>query len=246
MGIASDVEIMPIRAVPDGDEYDKDVANAVRYAVDNGASVINMSFGKAYSSPEGKKAVDEAFAYAAAHDVLIVHSAGNDGKDLDDPKNTFFPNRYVGGDQSEEIPGWLEVSASDRNRSFLAASFSNYGKKGSNVFAPGVSLRAPVPEKNRYASLSGTSMAAPVTAGVGAVIRSQYPQLSAVEVDKVIESSVRTFEGLRVRRPGSSVFRPSRRQVNFSELSSSGGIVDLLSALQEASRLVAIKEAASA
>ena len=245
MGIAADVKIMPLRAVPDGDEYDKDVINAVRYAVDNGASIINMSFGKGFSS--SKKAVDEAFAYAAANDVLIVHAAGNNGKDLDDPNNIFYPHRFLDKERTQEIPGWLEVSASGSKQASLAARFSNYGKKGSNVFAPGVGLRAPVPKTNRYDTMSGTSMASPVVAGVGAVIRSQYPQLSAVEVDRVIESSVRKYDGLKVRQPVPGRLFGGRigRWVEFSDLSTTGGVVDLLSALQEASRVAAAKEAGS-
>ena len=79
-GVADNVRIMSVRAVPDGDERDKDVANAIIYAVDNGAKVINMSFGKTY--PYDKAAVDKAVKYAESKDVLLVHAAGNDGVDV--------------------------------------------------------------------------------------------------------------------------------------------------------------------
>ena len=91
-GIARNVKLMSVRAVPDGDERDKDVANAIRYAVDNGATIINMSFGKGYSWD--KKAVDEAVKYAAKHDVLLVHAAGNSGQNNDKTDN--FPNDFIG------------------------------------------------------------------------------------------------------------------------------------------------------
>ena len=84
-GVADFVSIMPLRAVPDGDEHDKDIALAIRYAVDNGAKIINMSFGKAYSSYQ--KEVYQAMVYADSLDVLLVHAAGNDHKNIDVESN---------------------------------------------------------------------------------------------------------------------------------------------------------------
>ncbi len=98
-GIAENVKIMVIRAVPDGDERDKDVANAIRYAVDNGAHIINMSFGKDYSN--GKEAVDKAVQYAEQKGVLIVHAAGNDSDNLDETEN--YPTRKYLNSQKEKI-----------------------------------------------------------------------------------------------------------------------------------------------
>ncbi|MES2448751.1 MAG: S8 family serine peptidase [Bacteroidota bacterium] len=90
MGVANHVQIMTIRVVPEGDERDKDVANGIRYAVDNGAKVINMSFGKGYKWD--KKAVDEAVKYAENKGVLLVHAAGNDNSDNDRIEN--YPNKF--------------------------------------------------------------------------------------------------------------------------------------------------------
>ena len=91
-GVANNVRLMGIRTVPNGDERDKDVANSIRYAVDNGAKVINMSFGKSYSWD--KAIVDEAVKYAVSKDVLLVHAAGNDGQNTDRSNN--FPTRIYG------------------------------------------------------------------------------------------------------------------------------------------------------
>jgi hypothetical protein len=175
---------MIIRCVPDGDERDKDVANAIIYAVNNGAKVINMSFGKAYSPFKAR--VDEAVKYAESKGVLLVHAAGNDNKNVD-KKDNFPTAKYISGG---ECTTWLEIGASDRNTESLKASFSNYGRKTVDVFAPGVDIYSTVPGK-KYEAMSGTSMASPVTAGVVAAIWSYYPQLTATEVKNLIlESAV--------------------------------------------------------
>jgi len=226
-GIADNVRIMSVRAVPNGDERDKDVANAIYYAVNNGAHIINMSFGKAYS-PQ-KEAVDKAVKYAEQKGVLLIHAAGNDGEDIDTEKN--FPNRtYLDG---KEAKNWMEIGASsfgtDEN---FVGSFSNYGKKNLDLFAPGVRIYATVPN-NQYEYLQGTSMAAPATAGVAAIIMSYFPELTAVQVKDVLRKSVRTFDGLQVQKPG------GKGKVAFSELSSTGGLVNAYEAVKLAQAMKA-------
>lgn len=183
-GIADDVKIMAIRTVPDGDERDKDVANAIRYAADHGAKVINMSFGKGYS--QDKKAVDKAVKYALKKDVLLVQAAGNDNADIDTVPH--FPNRdYLKGG---EAGAYIVVGASGlKNDSTLKASFSNYGKTAVDVFAPGVQIYSSIPG-SKYAYFDGTSMACPVAAGLAALIREYYPKLSAIQVKEIILQSV--------------------------------------------------------
>ncbi|MGH2649117.1 MAG: S8 family peptidase, partial [Ginsengibacter sp.] len=174
-GVANDVKIMMVRAVPDGDEHDKDIANAIRYAVDNGAKIISMSFGKDFS-PE-KSWVDDAVKYAQSKDVLLVHAAGNDHKDIDSAAN--FPNP-VFADSSGRAKNFITVGASgDSTNGGFTASFSNYGKKEVDVFAPGVNIYSTLPGGNKYGKYSGTSMACPVVAGVAALILEYFPDLSA-------------------------------------------------------------------
>ncbi|WP_346238539.1 S8 family peptidase [Niabella insulamsoli] len=224
-GVADNVKLMSLRAVPDGDEHDKDIALAMRYAVDNGAKVINMSFGKGYS-PE-KKWVDEAVQYAADHDVLMVHAAGNDAANVDTAFN--FPSaKFLDG---KRPVNWITVGASgDAKAGGLTASFSNYGKKEVDVFAPGVKIYATVPGGNTYANLQGTSMASPVVAGLAALIRSYYPQLSAVQVKEVIENSV--------SKPAAAVANPGGGpDVPMSQLSVYGGIVNAYKAVQLADQV---------
>src|SRR5687767_13594262 len=182
-GIADNVKIMSVRAVPNGDERDKDVANAIRYAVDNGAHIINMSFGKGFS-PQ-KDVVDKAVKYAESKGVLLIHAAGNDGDDLDKEAN--FPNKaYTSGGQAKT---WLEIGASswgaDEN---FVGSFSNYGKKSVDLFAPGVQIYSTVPG-NEYENLQGTSMACPATSGVAALLMSYFPNLTAAEVKEILRQS---------------------------------------------------------
>lgn len=232
-GVANNVKIMAIRAVPDGDEYDKDVALAIRYAVDNGAKVINTSFGKGYSPH--KEWVWEAIKYAAEKDVLIVNAAGNDGDDIDVVKT--FPNDSK--DLLTEISdNVITIGAMSSNYDEnLAADFSNYGKRNVDIFAPGVQIYSTVPE-NGYELFNGTSMAAPSTAGVAALIRSYYPKLTASQVKHIIMNSG-TKINLEVIKPGSvSQENPNGIKVPFSDLSVTGRIVNAYNALKMADRMV--------
>ena len=219
-GVANNAEIMVIRTIPDGDEYDKDVALAIRYAVDNGATVINTSFGKYFSThPEW---VRDAIKYAASKDVLIVNAAGNEAFDLDGIE--VYPN-----DQSLTGPeianNVLTVGALNyKYGSEMVATFSNYGKSNVDVFAPGVRIWSTTP-LNEYEYLQGTSMAAPAVAGVAATIRSYYPNLSAAQVKEVIMNS-----GLTSKSPVILGGDASNQQ-NFGDVSKSGKMVNLYNAL---------------
>lgn len=227
-GIANNVKIMAIRAVPDGDEYDKDVALAIRYAVDNGAKVVNMSFGKSFSPH--KKWVDEAIRYAAKKDVLLVHAAGNDATNTDSARN--FPNpKYFG--TNTVAPNVITVGASSDILidSSLAASFSNYGKTTVDVFAPGSRIYSTLPY-NKYEFFDGTSMASPVVAGIAAVIRSYFPSLTAKQVKNIIEQSVFIPKSTdRIVKPGTR-----KKLVSMSILCKAKGIVDAEAALKLAAK----------
>ncbi len=223
-GIADNVSIMVLRAVPDGDEHDKDIANAIRYAVDNGAKIISMSFGKDFS-PE-KKWVDDAFKYAEKKNVLLVHAAGNDSKNIDTAYN--FPNP-VYEDGSGRASNVITVGASgDEKNGGITASFSNYGKSEVDVFAPGVSIYSTIPGGNTYGNSSGTSMACPVVSGIAAIVWGHFPNLTATEVKKIIEQSVTPIEET-VLLPG------TKDSVKLSEISRTGGIVNALKAVTIAS-----------
>ncbi|MCI9845328.1 S8 family peptidase [Flavobacterium pectinovorum] len=185
-GVANNVEILTVRAVPDGDEYDKDIALAIRYAVDNGAKVINGSFGKSFS-PQ-KKWVYDAIKYAKKKDVLIVHAAGNDGYNIDETKNINYPN-----DSEDNIKEFADnlITIGAINKAYgqnVIAGFSNFGKINVDVFAPGEEIYATIPN-NKYKYLQGTSMASPNAAGVAALIRSYYPKLKAAQVKKILMDS---------------------------------------------------------
>jgi subtilisin family serine protease len=195
-GIAPNAIIMPLRAVPGGDERDKDIALAIRYAVDNGAKIINMSFGKAYS-PEAELVFD-AIKYAAKNDVLLVHASGNDALDNDDVLN--YPDGTLG--KSKSAKNFLTVAASSSipNASFLA-DFSNYGKKSVDIIAPGVEINSLAPE-NQTASQSGTSMAAPVVSGVAALVWGLDPDLSAVQLKRLLINSANDLEELMIELEG--------------------------------------------
>ncbi len=229
-GVADNVLIMTVRAVPDGDERDKDVANAIRYAVDNGASIINMSFGKGFSWD--KNTVDKAVHYAQQKDVLLVHAAGNSAQNNDTTDN--FPNDKFAKKQGKflrkkkEAKNWLEVGAlSHKTGDESVASFSNYGATNVDVFAPGQQIYATLPD-NEYRYLQGTSMASPVVAGVAAILRSYFPSLKAEQVRQIIMESA-TKPDLQVKRPG------DKELVPFSSLSASAGMINAYEAVKKAS-----------
>ena len=224
-GVANMVEIMAVRAVPNGDEYDKDIALGIRYAVDNGAKVINGSFGK-YFSPQ-KEWVQDALKYAAKKDVLVIFAAGNDSKDLD-IENKYPSDSYDGAPEISNnvlIVGALNATYSSN----MVAPFSNYGKKNVDVFAPGMQIYATVPN-NKYQYLQGTSMASPNVAGVAALIRSYYPKLSAAQVKQIIIESGTPLKN-------SIMVGEERKKANFAEISKSGKIVNAYNALLMASKM---------
>lgn len=238
-GVADNVKIMAIRTVPDGDERDKDVANSIRYAVENGAKVINMSFGKAYSWD--KQIVDEAVRYAVSKNVLMVHAAGNDAKDTQKEDN--FPNRFFADSTGLTLgtaEGWIEVGATGwKNDESLIASFSNYGAKTVDVFAPGVDINSTMPF-NKYKENDGTSMAAPVVSGLAALIWSYYPEFDQVQVKDIIMKSVTpSAEKVKIKTESGS------SKVLLSDISVTGGIVNAYNALVMAEQLSSVKNAKS-
>ena len=223
-GINNLVEIMALRAIPNGDEYDKDVARAIRYAVDNGAKIINGSFGKYFSSnPEW---VIDAIRYASENNVLVIAAAGNESKDLDSLSNDNYPNdQFFNKDEFSDT--FIKVGASSINlNENFTASFSNYGKINVDIFAPGVDIYSSMPS-NKYKSQSGTSMASPVLAGIASLIFSYFPKLSAKKVKEIIlESGIDVdlkIENLAEKK-------------HFKEYSKSGKLVNAYNALILASR----------
>lgn len=233
-GIADNVRILPLRVVPNGDEHDKDVALAIRYAVDQGASIINMSFGKGLS-PQ-KHWVDEAIAYAASKNVLLVHAAGNDATFIDTVPQ--YPTPFL--NNGTKAPNFITVGASSDNsiKGGLIADFTNYGPQTVDVMAPGVKIYATVPTGNKYAFLQGTSMAAPVVSGIAAMLLSYFPQLTAVEVKQVIEQSVDTrYSDRAYPKPGGE----KKETLTLREACKTGGVVNAYNAVQLAAQLIESK-----
>jgi cell wall-associated protease len=218
-GVSSSAEIMVIRAVPNGDEYDKDIALAIRYAADNGAKVINGSFGKGFSPH--KEWVYDAIKYAASKDVLFVHAAGNDGEDLNIVES--YPNDRI--NDKEIADNFIKVGALAKEYGTnMVATFSNYGKKDVDVFAPGVEIYATIPD-NEFKYEQGTSMASPNVAGVAALIRAYYPKLTAPQVKHILKESGITIDKT-VTLPGD----PSDKKP-FTDLSVTGKIVNAYNAI---------------
>jgi subtilisin family serine protease len=229
-GVTSNAQLMILLVVPDGDERDKDVANAILYAVNNGASIINMSFGKGYS-PQ-KHFVDSALRVANEHDVLIIHAAGNDGENVD--VEIHYPSNF---DENGNIINdkFIVVGASTNSAGKkLPASFSNYGKKSVDIFSPGQDIYSCAPG-NKYELASGTSMASPVATGVATIIRAYFPELTAKEVKEILLESAIKYDR-KVLVPGGS-----KKKVSFSELSATGGVINAYNAVKMAQERVNAK-----
>ncbi|MFK7786854.1 MAG: S8 family serine peptidase, partial [Crocinitomicaceae bacterium] len=237
-------------AVPDGDEFDKDIALAIRYAVDNGASVINMSFGKAYSPHQ--KEVYDAFAYADSKGVLCIHAAGNDNADIDVAPN--YPTSMYSF-QSKKLDHFLTIGSSTKDLKMkvqvpsedgesmvkkklglLPSTFSNYGQTGVDVFAPGSEIYNAVPQSS-YQELQGTSMACPMVSGVAALLKSYFPEMTMKEIKDVILSSSKSYAGTMQVRPGTQA-----DEVDFAKLSVTGGVVDVLAAVKACLKLEKAKK----
>jgi subtilisin family serine protease len=227
VGIAPGIRILPVRVVPNGDETDKDVANGIRYAVEAGAQIINMSFGKAYSP--GKPAVDSAVQFAVSKGVLLIHASGNESTDVD-ASPTFPSSSYAGS--TGRAATWIDVGASSwRAGDQLAADFSNYGHAMVDLFAPGVSIYSAA-LNNEFAREDGTSLAAPVVSGVAALLMSQFPTLTAADVKRILMATTTQFPDLQVGKPGTK----GGQKVPFASLSASGGIVNAYEAVKMAQR----------
>lgn len=231
-GVADNVKIMGLRVVPNGDERDKDVANAVYYAVDNGAKIINMSFGKKYSP--FKAYVDKAFKYAESKGVLLVHAAGNSHEDIDEIIH--YPTDNM-KEENHTFSTWLDIGASDWGKTpeKFVAYFSNYGNVTVDVFAPGFQIYSTTPENN-YEYYNGTSMATPVVSGVAALVWSYNPHLTAVQVREIILKSAIDHSGKKVNMPGTNGRDKKGNQTvkytKFSALSVTGRIVNAYEALK--------------
>lgn len=220
-GVAENVQLMSLRAVPNGDEQDKDIALAIRYAVDNGAQVINMSFGKGYSPHQ--KEVYEAFKYADSKGVLLVHAAGNDNANVDTDPN--YPTSMYSF-QTTPHQHFLTIGASTRvPKEQLAASFSNYGQTKVDVFAPGFEIYNAVPQ-SEYKKLQGTSMAAPMVAGVAAMLKSYFPSLTMKEIKDIMLKSATSYKGTKQVKPGSD------EMVDFGTLSVTGSVINVKNAVK--------------
>ena len=221
------IKVMPICISVSGDEHDEDVANGIRYAVDNGAKVINMSFGKQFSLyPE---IVHQAFLYAQQHNVLLVHASGNDAIDID--ATPFYPidiNYYTG---EEGVQNFINVGAiSKRTDSTMVSSFSNYGKKNVDIFAPGEYIHVAQATKKQYGYDSGTSLSAPLVSATAALLYLYFPKLSVFDIKECILESGNSIDK-NVLKPGTK-----NEYVHFSELCSSGKILNVYAAFLMANK----------
>jgi subtilisin family serine protease len=233
-GVAANAEIMVIRVVPDGDERDKDVALAIRYAVDNGANIINMSFGKYFATH--KQFVDDAVKYADAHNVLLVHAAGNEGEMIDTIEH--YPTKKMS--DGSIVNDWITVGASsDELNAEICAPFSNFGPKTVDLFAPGMNIISIYPHSS-YEMGSGTSYAAPVVAGVAALVWSYYPQLTAAELKTVLLKSTTKYRRMKVIVPNS--VSDKKTKAKFSKFSVTGGIINAYDALLRAEKVAKKKK----
>ena len=220
------IKLMGVRVVPDGDEYDKDIALGIRYAVNNGAKIINMSFGKSFSPEQAW--VDSAIRYAASKDVLIIHSAGNESYDLNN--KTVYPSPYSSS-FNNKASNMITVGASSDPiiAESLLTDFSNYGNQIVDLFSPGNKIYSSLPNQT-YGFTNGTSMSAPILSHIAAIVRAYFPKLSAIEVKAILLQSCWKPED------ENSIFPiPQKDQSKkLKELSAEGGIINAALCIQNA------------
>jgi len=219
-GFHNNIKIMPLCISVSGDEYDKDIAMAIYYAVDNGAKVINMSFGKEFSL--NQKWVTDAFKYAEENNVLLVHCSGNNNFNVD--INRYYPNDYDYFSKKELVGNFINVgSISKRTDSSMVSPFSNFGKENVDIFAPGEEIYVAKPN-NQYGYDSGTSLAGPMVSGTAALIWLYYPKLTVHQMKSIILDSGVAIDK-KVIKPGTK-----NEMVPFSELSKTGKILNTYNA----------------
>ncbi len=233
-GISNNIKIMPLRVIPQGDEYDKDIALAMRYAVDNGAKIINMSFGKEYSM--NTKLVLDAIKYADKNHVLIVSAAGNEALDID--VNNYYPNDCILNTKTEVANNFIKVGSTSHNLdNTIYSSFSNYGKMNVDLFAPGDNIHTTSP-KNKYETNGGTSFSSPIVSGIAALTWSHYPKITVSEMKKILIQSGNSYNiEVEIEQQDGT-----KKMVPFSELSKSGKIVNAYNALLMAEEINKGKE----
>ena len=214
-----------------GDDYSDDEqryygnANGTGPDARHGTPVSGI-IGAVRGSGMGIDGVDEAVKYAMSKDVLMIHIAGNEGRNPDDPAYGWFPSRRY-EDGSGEAKARITVGASDQlDDSALVADFSNYGRTNVDVFAPGVAIYSCYPGST-YGYDDGTSMAGPMVAGVAALIREYYPKPSAVQVKEIILRPV-----VKPAHPVIVQERGVEKMVYLSDICTSGGIVNAYQALK--------------
>ena len=185
----------------------------------------------------------DAIKYAEEKGVLFVISAGNEGKNVTDIPNfpmkfymengekKFFSNMIVVGANSWMKKWSQEKDPENKNVKFdLSAPFSNFSKEAVDIFAPGVQINSTVPN-NKYKKIDGTSMASPEVTGIAAILKSYFPNLTAQQLKEVIISSARQYPGLMVKVKDRST------KESFSNMSRSGGVIDMMNAYKKASEI---------
>ncbi|RME48650.1 MAG: peptidase S8 [Deltaproteobacteria bacterium] len=182
-GVLWDVKIMRLKFIHGISGNDFDAAKAIRYAVDNGAQVINNSWGGRGSSTT----IEEAVRYADQNDVVFVAAAGNEGNDND--RTATYPANYP-------FDNVISVAATDsRDR---MPGFSNFGRTSVHVAAPGVGILSTVPD-DRYQALDGTSMAAPHVSGVAALLLAANSSLTPKRIREILIETSDPVSGLAGR-----------------------------------------------
>jgi len=229
------IKILPITFTGIGDFTDKDFYLGFKYAISNGANIINISQGKTFSMTP--KILFKALKLAKRRNVLVVMSAGNQAMSLDE--NWRFP-QSISKLYEKNFSNVLIVGASSKklNKNLLDED-SNYGLKSIDIFAPGEDIPTTLPN-NEFTTKSGTSFAAPIVTNVAALLWSHYPKLKASEIKKIIMQSGAEYDGL-VNVPcdleKNQFCKNNPQKQKFNLLSRSGKIINALNALKLAEKL---------
>ena len=229
-GIMDQAEIMTLRVSANGEPYLKDIALAIRYAVDHGADVILLPVQNSLYPEDQKKWISEALEYAESKGVLAITPAWEASQDLS--KDIYFPNRWMTG--KKELTNLMVVSSSDKEGN--PSMTSNYGAKEVDLYAPGIDIYSTY-TGDTYQTGTGIGLAAATTVGVAALLKAYYPQLTGTQIRNILLESVTSRKDVEVEKGIRVNGQASQDLFLFGDLCLSGGILNAYQAVVAADKL---------
>lgn len=229
-GIMDQAEIMTLRVAANGEPYLKDIALAIRYAVDHQADIIMLPVQNTLYPEDQKKWISEALEYAESKGVFCITPAWEGAQDL--AVETYYPNRWMTG--KKELTNLMVVCSSDKNGN--PSMNSNYGAKEVDLYAPGMEIYSTY-TGDTYQSGTGLGLAAATTVGVAALIKAYYPHLTGTQIRNILLETVTSRKDAEVEKGIIVDGKPTQDLFLFGDLCLSGGIINAYQAVVAADKI---------